>query len=141
MIYIDTSVWIAQHTLETHTEAVQAWFSSNDVAAMSSCEWVKTEYASALSIKLRKRAFDRRAFDAAHARFAELCAAGPLWLGVADADFTEAARLCGNPESGLRAGDALHLAVALRMGCEALCSLDDVLLRNAGQLGLQPVRP
>ena len=137
MIYIDTSVWIAQHTLEATTMAVQRWVDGQDIESFVCAHWVKTEYASALSIKRRTGALSEAHFALAHRRFADICVAGPDWVAVREEDFFEAARLCADPANALRAGDALHLAVALRVGCAGFFTLDDVLNRNAAAHGLQ----
>lgn len=136
MIYVDTSVWIAQHTPEIHTQAVNDWFESVDVQAIACAQWVKTEYASGLSIKHRRGDIDKREFNAAHRKFEQLCTAGPLWFDVLAEDFLQAAKLCKVSVSGLRAGDALHLACALRADCREFLSLDLVLCRNARASGL-----
>jgi len=140
LIYIDTSVWIAQHTPEAQTPAVNDWFDKVDVEAMVCSDWVKTEYASGLAIKRRRGDIDEAAFDGAHRRFARLCEAGPHWIELLRQDFLVAAQLCGNPQRGLRGGDALHLAVAVRAGCKSLLSLDDLLNRNATACGLQAIQ-
>lgn len=140
MIYVDTSVWIAQHIPEAHTRAVNNWFDSVDVDALVCSEWVKTEYASGLGLKRRRGDIDEAALDGAHGRFARLCEAGPLWIDVQREDFLTAAKLCGEPGRGLRAGDALHLAVALRAQCSGFASLDNALNRNATNCGLHVVQ-
>ena len=137
MIYIDTSVWIAQHTAESKTRTVQDWVDGQDIEDFVCAQWVKTEYASGLSIKHRRGDLSDKQFALAHRLFAELCVAGPSWVSIRDDDFLEAAKLCSNAASALRAGDALHLAVAMRSGCTALCSLDQVLNKNAAACGLQ----
>ena len=55
--------------------------------------------------------------------------------------FHRAAVLTLNPDSGLRAGDALHLAVALDAKAKGMATLDEVLAKNAKQMKLRlPVR-
>ena len=140
LIYVDTSVWIAQHTPEAHTQAINDWFDAADVDAMVCSDWVKTEYASGLAIKRRRGDIDEAAFDGAHRKFARLCEAGPHWIEVLRDDFLLAAKLCGDPAHSLRGGDALHLAVALRAGCKTLLSLDNLLNRNATACGLLAIQ-
>jgi len=41
--------------------------------------------------------------------------------------------------SGLRAGDALHLAVALAAKTKSMATLDDVLARNAKRMKIKPL--
>lgn len=136
MIYVDTSVWIALQLREAKTEAVQAWVEAHGMAGLGCSQWVKTEYASALSIKRRRGDINDDHFERAHSAFGKICAAGPTWLAVETQDFVEAARLCADPATNMRAGDALHLAVAMRCQCTDFLSLDQVLNDNAERLGL-----
>lgn len=136
MIYVDTSLWVALHVREAKTEAVQAWVEARGMAGLGCAHWVKTEYACALSIKRRRGDMDDALFERAHRSFAKICVAGPTWLAVETQDFFEAARLCADPAVKMRAGDALHLAVAMRCQCTEFLSLDLVLNDNAKRLGL-----
>ena len=61
-------------------------------------------------------------------------------LNVVEDDFLYAAELCRTSETGLRAGDALHLAVALRHNCHWLASLDQAMNASARKLGLKLVK-
>ena len=140
MIYVDTSAWVALHVNEAHTARVQEWLETQDVGELACAEWVKTEYASALSIKKRRGDLSAAHFTEAHHAFAQLCVAGPVWLDVQPEDFLAAAGLCVEPTTHLRAGDALHLAVAQRSKCEAFLSLDNLLNENAQRLGLRVIR-
>ncbi len=56
------------------------------------------------------------------------------------ADFEEAARLCDDVDLGLKAPDALHVAVAVRLGV-ALATLDRKMAKAAGLLGLEALSP
>ena len=58
-------------------------------------------------------------------------------LDVIADDYLYAAELCRTSPAKLRAGDALHLAVALRHNCQALASLDNDMNVAARHLGLQ----
>jgi hypothetical protein len=49
-----------------------------------------------------------------------------------------AAELLQDPALGLRAGDALHLAVALHSRCNQLASFDGQMLKAAAALGIKP---
>ena len=139
MVYVDTSVWVALQLREAKTEVVQAWVEASGMTRLACAEWVKTEYASALSIKRRRGDIDDATFTRAHRTFGQLCVAGPHWLPVEPQDFFEAARLCADPATKIRAGDALHLAVAMRCQCEEFLSLDAVLNDNAQKSGLRTI--
>jgi predicted nucleic acid-binding protein len=57
---------------------------------------------------------------------------------VLDDDYRNAARLLQNWQLGLRAGDALHLAVSQRHSCVIL-SLDEKLVKAGQQAGIAAV--
>jgi predicted nucleic acid-binding protein len=60
-------------------------------------------------------------------------------LSVMPAHFHRAAELVLDASSGLRAGDALHLACAEAAGVEQIATLDEVLSRNARRLKIKRV--
>ena len=59
-------------------------------------------------------------------------------LPVPPPAFALAARFCDMNATGLRAGDALHLAVA-SLGGHALATLDKVMAEAAGAVGVMVV--
>ena len=79
--------------------------------------------------------------DAAWQTFGAACDGLLDLLPVQAEDYATAAQMCRMPQAGLRAGDALHLAVALRSGCDALLSFDKILNQNARASGLRPITP
>ena len=135
LAYVDTSAWIALLAREPAGPKVARWLARAGRVATS--QWTPVEVASALGIKVRRGDIDadtgRRlveAFDELHA------SNGVEALHVAAADFGTAAALCERFASGLRAGDALHLAVAHRCACSSFYTLDRDLYRNAALAGL-----
>jgi predicted nucleic acid-binding protein len=56
-------------------------------------------------------------------------------LPIAD-DFNLAKQYLGKFETGLRAGDALHLAIARNHGAEKIYSLDKAFIKAGNMLGL-----
>ena len=52
MIYVDTSIFLALHTNEPKSDAVDKWHDKSS-AKMISSTWAFTEFSSALSLKVR----------------------------------------------------------------------------------------
>lgn len=62
-------------------------------------------------------------------------------MPVTRAAFAAAADLVRDASSGLRSGDALHLAVAREIGAAAIATADAILAANAEAKGLATVIP
>ncbi len=135
MIYFDTSVAIPLFVPEPASEAVARWIEMNDAPLVSS-DWIVTEFASALSIKVRQGEINARQAKAARDDFAELCRSGLRLVPVSRTAFQVAADFAANPMSGIRSGDALHLAVATEIGADGIMTADRVLAKNARVLDI-----
>lgn len=136
--YVDTSVWCAYCFNEEGGAQAIDWMATADMTRLGSAWWTETEFASALSIQVRKKALSGARLQAAKTRFLEAMDMVNR-LNVIEADFLEAAAWVANPASGLRGGDALHLAVAQRHGCKVVAALDQGMKDNARKLGFQVV--
>ena len=139
MLYVDTSVIVALLTVEPKTPEVTAWYAGLRESPVCA-DWIQTEFSSALSIKLRTRQLTE-----AHARRVrkefDLLAAGGLRLApVSRTAFSQAAEMVKQHRHLLRAGDALHLAVALELGASRMATLDATLAENARRKGLELTR-
>ena len=138
MVYVDTSVLVALLTNEGHSPAVARWY-AHSRAELVSASWCVTEFASALGIKQRTGQIDSEQATAVWQQFERLAANDLQLLPVDPAQFHRAATLTLYAKSGLRAGDALHLACAEHAGAKSMATLDEVLGRNAQQLKIKPV--
>ena len=135
MMYLDTSAAIPLFVPEPISEAVEAWLAQSGDKLVTS-DWLVTEFASALSIKVRRAEINKRQADTAWNNFFAFTQTG-LHVMRVDADlFQTAARLTRNSRSGLRAGDALHLAAALDANVTGIATADANLARNAKANGL-----
>lgn len=140
MIYIDTSALVSVFVGEARSAAVTQWLAGQQHGNLCSGVWCVSELASALSLKTRQRQIQPDVADDAWQSFVEACDGGLMTLlAVEQDDFQFAAHLCRDSSSGLRAADALHLAIALRTQCKSLLSFDTVLNRNAIAQGLNLV--
>jgi uncharacterized protein len=133
MLYLDTSVLVAALTNESDTPQIQRWLEDQDPADLAASDWVMAEFSSALSIKLRTGQIEPAHRADALALFTRLCRDSFNVLPVSRAQFRLAARFADQAAAGLRAGDALHLAICADCGA-TLCTLDRRL--SAGGLAL-----
>lgn len=132
MVYLDTSVLVAALTREPETARMQDWLGEQIPESLAISDWVTTEFSAALSIKLRTGQLGPEHRAAALAAFARLANETFTALPVSTSHFQTAARFADQYRLGLRAGDALHLAIAAGHGA-TLCTLDR-LLANAGPM-------
>jgi predicted nucleic acid-binding protein len=134
MHYLDTSLPVAAVTNEEETERMQQWLGDQQDLAIS--DRVATEFSSALSIKLRfgHIGMDDRA--SALATSTRLTTDNFTVLPVPRSAFRTAARLADQQALGLRAGDALHIAVCADHGA-TLFTLDRRLSDAGLMLGIK----
>ena len=135
MIYVDTSVIVALLTVEPKTVAVTAWFAG--LADLPVCsDWLLTEFCSAVSIKQRSGHLNEAQAKRVRSEFEVLADGGLRIVSVSRAAFRMAAELARQQAHGLRAGDSLHLAVALELEASRMATLDATLAANAKRSGM-----
>jgi predicted nucleic acid-binding protein len=139
MIYLDTSAVVPLFVQEATSDAVDIWLESCPDTIISS-DWIVTEFASALSIKARRGEITAKLAQTAWKDFDEFCTSGLRLLPVNRKAFSAAATLARNSASGLRAGDSLHLAMALETGAIGFATADVTLAKNAKAKGLKVIR-
>jgi uncharacterized protein len=139
MLYLDTSLLVAALTNERETLPTQGWLGEQDPDDLAISDWVVVEFSATLSIKLRSRAIDPAHRADALTMFMRLCKDNLVVMPVSRSQFRSAARLADQYGSGLRAGDALHLAICAEQGA-TLCTLDRRLGEAAPTLGVKAVQ-
>lgn len=138
MIYVDTSALVPVFIREPKSEAVIEWIgSSGERLAIS--EWSLVEFASAAAIKVRTGQTVGSLAKQATARLHEFVQKHCTVAVPGREEFRRAAELAADDALKLRAGDALHLAIAASLSVHGILCLDDTMIESAKSLGMKVV--
>jgi uncharacterized protein len=141
MIYFDTSAVVPLVLPEPSSGAMHAWLAGTDRTALALSDWTVAEFASALGARFRTRALTRAQATAAWVELRRHVLESFVVLTPAHQDFDLAAQLVLRFDLGLRAGDALHAAIAQSAGAVSFATLDKRLGAAAAKLGLKVEPP
>jgi predicted nucleic acid-binding protein len=125
-VYLDTSVVVPMFIRDDHTDRVKRWATTRPLIATSA--WVATEFSSALSLQHRMKRLTSTEWRRAEAAF-DAWAVNFRQFELEARHVVEARRLIV-AHGGLRAPDALHLALAAAAGM-SLATLDTGLREAA----------
>lgn len=134
-VYCDTSLLVAAVLPESASARVHSWLARQDAGSLVISDWTITEFASALAIKLRSGELTLEQRAEALASWAILRNSSLVKLPVTSEHFASAAGYVERADLGLRAGDALHIAVAAAHGC-SIATLDSLQGKAALELGI-----
>ena len=136
--YLDTSLIVALLTADVHQlraeAAVAGW--SGEVAFS---DWGAVEFASAVGRRVRTGAISAPAGHIAFQTFDAWAAAESASVTVEPPDFDRAGLMLRRLDLTLRAADAIHIAVSMRLGA-GLMTFDEPMQRAAVAIGC-PVVP
>ena len=134
MIYLDTSVLGAVFFREPNASLVFRQIKAARTNRLFISSWTLTEMASVGAIKERMGVIDHATRQKALSSFQRFASFRLALIEIEPTDFRSAALLIEGP-GGLRAGDALHLAVARRIPAK-LATLDRRLSEAAPAWGV-----
>lgn len=139
MIYLDTSAAVPLFIPEPSSDRIVEWFGSC-TQTLASSDWIMTEFASALFIKVRRGELAQRHAKMAWDEFEIFSRTGLRLVPVTRAAFNSAAELVRTFRSSLRAGDSLHLAMAMEIRATSIATADAQLEKSAAAHGLAVTR-
>ena len=139
MLFFDTSFLAPLILQEATSSKIERFVTRLPVSELAISHLARIEFSSLLAREVRMGGLDGQAARSADAQFESMVRESFLVLLPNADDFDLAKAYLANHASGLRAGDALHLAVAKNRRGEVIYSLDKTLLKAGKVLGL-PVR-
>jgi len=136
LLYFDTS-FLAPLILEEATSGkVERFIAGLPASELTISHLTRIEFSSLLAREVRMGGLDGQAARSADAQFEAMVKESFFVLLPNMDDFDLAKAYLASHASGLRAGDALHLAVAKNHDSKAIYSLDKTLLKAGKALGL-----
>lgn len=138
MLYFDTS-FLVPLILEEPTSARVEQFLRRQSEQLSTSHWTRVEFSSLLAREVRMGGLDRELAIQADMQFEEVVAESFVILSPGAGDFETSKRFLRDHETGLRAGDALHLAIASNRRAASIYTLDKGML-DAGRRLRLPVK-
>ena len=137
MLYFDTSFLAPLILPEATSDKIAAFVRELPATQFTVSHWTRVEFSSLLAREVRMGEMDADTAAQADAKFEAVVEESfSVVLPNAD-DFSLAKQYHFHFETGLRAGDALHLAIARNHRAEVIYSLDKTLLRAGKLLGLR----
>lgn len=140
MFYFDTSFLTPLLLEEDTSTKVEAYVRRLPASKLYVSHWTRVEFASLLAREVRMRALKEYAALEIAERFDELIAGSYEVLTPQPADYELARQFVLNFPTALRAGDALHAAIAKNHGATKLLTLDKGLLKAAKLLDISASR-
>lgn len=137
MRYFDTSFLVPLILPEATSEPIAKFFGNLPDQDLAISHWTRVEFSSLLAREVRMGGLSAEAAREADMRFEAMVEESFAVILPNGDDFGLAKEYLAHYDTGLRAGDALHLATAKNHGAEAIYSLDKALLRAGRMLGVQ----
>jgi uncharacterized protein len=136
LIYLDTSFLAPFYIQEATSALVETILLNIPTDKLAISDWTTVEFTSLVSRRVRMNELNLEQMEAVIHSFQEDSSQSYTVFRVTTADFILASEFIQQWETGLRAGDALHLAIARNHSIENLLSLDRKLIDAARQLNI-----
>ena len=138
MVYLDTSFVAPLVIAENSSDAVEAFVLKVKPGELTTSMWTQVELSSLVSRKIRMGDLSDSQAEVVRREFDRVLGESFEILAPTAADFAAAAKYLESPKTGLRAGDALHLAIAANHRAKRILTLDQGFV-EAGKLLKLPV--
>jgi len=138
MVYLDTSFVAPLVIAEDSSGAVEAYVLKVKSGELTTSMWTQVELSSLVSRKVRMGELSDSQAEVVRRQFDRVLGESFEILAPMAADFATAAKYLEIPKTGLRAGDALHLAIAANHRAKKILTLDQGFI-EAGKLLRLPV--
>lgn len=136
MRYFDTSFLVPLILPEATSEPISGFFEALPADDLAVSHWTRVEFASLLARKIRMHNLDSVTAREASLRFETMVKESFVILLPDRDDFDRAKDWLGHFDTGLKAADALHLAIAGNRNADAIYSLDKLMIAAGKTLGL-----
>jgi predicted nucleic acid-binding protein len=134
MLYLDTSFIIPLFINEPNSARVRTWFETHAAEKLTISDWTRVEYTSALGLQVRMDYLTQIVAASALTLFAKVAADSLTMVMPERADYGLAGQFLTDFDLGLRAGDALHLAIAQNRSAQKVLTFDKKMLQAGATL-------
>jgi predicted nucleic acid-binding protein len=136
MIYFDTSFLVPLIMQEPTSKRIELFMRQLDPTRFTISQWVRVEFSSVVARDVRIGKLERKAAQRANSEFeSKIDESFDVLLPAAE-DYELAKHYLMRFETGLRPGDAFHLAIASNHRAHSIYSLDKAMIKAGAHLGL-----
>ena len=136
MIYLDTSFIVPFYIYEASSVSVVQTLYSRPLEEVAVSHWTAVEFASVLARRCRMKEISPDLSNYLFDLFEHEMRTSYQIILPTQRDYDLARSFLKQPDLGLRAGDAFHLAIAKNHRAEMLLTLDEGMLKAAQGLGI-----
>ena len=138
MVYLDTSAAFPLFVPAADRERIACRL-EDTAQPLIAAAWTVTEFSSAMALNQRQGKIAEQQAALIWHEFQAFCERGLRIIAVMQDDFAVGAQVVRVYRSGLRAGDALHLAIAQRLAVTSMATADAILAKAAEGAGMQVI--